>query len=222
MGIHLGDTFPDFEADTTEGKMKFHEWLGDSWGILFSHPADYTPVCTTELGLMAKMALEFEKRKVKVIALSVDSVEDHQGWSKDINAYIGKPTEQKLPFPIIADKHRELAVLLGMLDPEEKNKEGLPLTARAVFVIGPDKKMKLSLLYPATTGRNFDEILRVVDSLQLTACNKVATPVNWKVGGDCMVLPNISTEEAAQLFPKNYSPGKLPSKKNYMRFTPQP
>lgn len=222
MGIHLGDTFPNFEANTTEGKIKFHDWLGDSWGILFSHPADYTPVCTTELGTMAQMAAEFEKRKVKVIALSVDSVYDHECWSKDINAYIEKAPEKKLPFPIISDEKRDLAVQFGMLDPAERNKEGLPLTARAVFVIGPDKKMKLSILYPATTGRNFDEILRVVDSLQLTACKKVATPVNWKVGEDCMVLPNISPEEAAQLFPKGYHTKDLPSGKTYMRFTPQP
>ncbi|XP_051868283.1 peroxiredoxin-6 [Pristis pectinata] len=222
MGINLGDTFPNFEANTTEGKIKFHDWLGDSWGILFSHPADYTPVCTTELGLMAKMIPEFEKRNVKVIALSIDSVQDHQGWSQDINAYIGREPVQKLPFPIIADEKRELAVQLGMLDPAEKSKDASLWTARAVFVVGPDKKMKLSILYPATTGRNFDEILRVIDSLQLTACKKVATPVNWKVGGECMILPNISSEEATQLFPKSFRTEKLPSSKNYMRFTPQP
>ncbi|XP_067893913.1 peroxiredoxin-6 [Heterodontus francisci] len=222
MGINLGDTFPNFEADTTEGRIKFHDWLGDSWGLLCSHPADYTPVCTTELGRMAKMVQEFQKRKVKMIALSVDSVQDHHGWSKDINAYIGESHAEKLPFPIIADEKRELAVQLGMLDPAERNKEGLPLTARAVFVIGPDKKLKLSILYPATTGRNFDEILRVVDSLQLTASKKVATPVDWKAGGDCMVLPNISAEEAEKLFPKGIRTEILPSAKDYMRFTSQP
>ncbi|XP_043555846.1 peroxiredoxin-6 [Chiloscyllium plagiosum] len=222
MGINLGDTFPNFEADTTVGKIRFHEWLGDSWGLLCSHPADYTPVCTTELGRMAKMASEFEKRNVKMIALSVDSVKDHHGWSKDINHYIGEPQVQNLPFPIIADEKRELAVQLGMLDPAEKNSQGLPLTARAVFVIGPDKTLKLSILYPATTGRNFDEILRVIDSLQLTACKKVATPVNWKAGGECMVLPNIPEDEASKLFPKGIRTMDLPSTKAYLRFTPQP
>ncbi|XP_048395419.1 peroxiredoxin-6 [Stegostoma tigrinum] len=222
MGINLGDVFPNFEADTTVGKIKFHEWLGDSWGLLCSHPADYTPVCTTELGRMAKMASEFQKRNVKMIALSVDSVKDHHGWTKDINHYVGDPQVQNLPFPIIADEKRELAVQLGMLDPAEKNKQGLPLTARAVFVIGPDKTLKLSILYPATTGRNFDEILRVIDSLQLTACKKVATPVNWKAGGECMVLPNISDEEASKLFPKGIRTENLPSSKSYLRFTPQP
>ncbi|XP_067846823.1 peroxiredoxin-6 isoform X2 [Heptranchias perlo] len=222
MGINLGDTFPNFEAETTVGKIKFHDWLGDSWGILFSHPADYTPVCTTELGRAAKMAPEFQKRKVKMIALSIDSVQDHHGWSQDINAYIGEPLVQMLPFPIIADEKRELAVQLGMLDPAERNKEGLPLTARAVFVIGPDKTLKLSILYPATTGRNFDEILRVIDSLQLTAYKKVATPVDWKVGAECMVLPNIPEEEANKLFPNGIRTEKLPSSKNYLRYTPQP
>uniref|UniRef100_UPI00398F31FC peroxiredoxin-6 n=1 Tax=Pristiophorus japonicus TaxID=55135 RepID=UPI00398F31FC len=222
MGINLGDTFPNFVADTTEGTIKFHDWLGDSWGILCSHPADYTPVCTTELGCMAKLVPEFQKRKVKMIALSVDSVQDHHGWSQDINAFIEQPPVQKLPFPIIADEKRELAVQLGMIDPAERNKEGLPLTARAVFVIGPDKKLKLSILYPATTGRNFNEILRVIDSLQLTACKKVATPVNWKAGEECMVLPNIPAEEAAKLFPKGIRTEKLPSSKSYLRFTPQP
>ncbi|XP_069793611.1 peroxiredoxin-6 [Narcine bancroftii] len=222
MGINLGDTFPNFEAKTTQGDIKFHDWLGSSWGILFSHPADYTPVCTTELGIMTEMMPEFEKRNVKVIALSVDSIQDHQGWSQDICAYIGKKPVWELPYPIIADEKRELAVQLGMLDPDEKSKDGFPLTARAVFIIGPDKKMKLSILYPATTGRNFDEILRVIDSLQLTACKKVATPGNWKPGESCMILPNITSEEATQLFPKGFATENLPSKKNYMRFTPQP
>ncbi|KAF2983692.1 hypothetical protein EK904_006034, partial [Melospiza melodia maxima] len=151
------------------------------WGILFSHPRDFTPVCTTELGRAAKLAPEFSKRNVKMIALSIDSVQDHLSWCKDINAYNGEQPAEKLPFPIIADKKRELAVQLGMLDPDEQDKDGMPLTARVVFVFGPDKKLKLSILYPATTGRNFDEILRVVDSLQLTAYKKVATPVDWKV-----------------------------------------
>nr|AFK11017.1 putative peroxiredoxin 6 [Callorhinchus milii] len=216
--ILLGQRFPDFEAETTEGTIRFHEWLGSAWGILFSHPADYTPVCTTELGRAAKMSDEFKKRNVKMIALSIDSIEDHIGWSKDINSYNDSKPE-KLPFPIIADKNRDLAVKLGMLDLDEKNKEGLPVTARAVFIIGPDKKLKLSILYPATTGRNFDEILRVIDSLQLTDTKKVATPVNWKQGDMCMVLPSIPMEEATKMFPKGVSTKELPSGKNYMRYT---
>ncbi|XP_063802936.1 peroxiredoxin-6-like isoform X2 [Pseudophryne corroboree] len=179
-GLLLGDCFPDFEADTTIGRIKFHEFLGDDWGVLFSHPRDYTPVCTTELGRAAKLAPEFKKRNVRMIALSIDSVSDHIGWSKDINAYNCEEPTETLPFPIIADPKRDLAVQLGMLDPDEKDNDGMPVTARCVFVIGPDKKMKLSILYPATTGRNFDEILRVVDSLQLTSNHNVATPVDWK------------------------------------------
>ncbi|XP_038630560.1 LOW QUALITY PROTEIN: peroxiredoxin-6-like [Scyliorhinus canicula] len=222
MGINLGGVFPNFEADTTAGRITFHKWLGNSWGILCSHPADYTPVCTTELGRMAKLAPEFQKRNVKIIVLSIDSVQDHRGWTKDINAYIGASSVENLPFPIIADEKREPAVQLGMLDPCERNKEGRPLTARAVFVIGPDKTLKLSILYPATTGRNFDEILRVIDSLQLTACKKVATPVDWKAGGVCMVLPNIFEEDAKKLFPKGLQMKELPSSKKYLRFSPHP
>uniref|UniRef100_A0A3B4A4T6 Peroxiredoxin-6 n=1 Tax=Periophthalmus magnuspinnatus TaxID=409849 RepID=A0A3B4A4T6_9GOBI len=179
-GILLGDVFPNFEADTTIGRIKFHDFLGDSWGILFSHPKDFTPVCTTELACAAKVSDEFKKRGVKMIALSLDSVEDHYKWSKDVMAF-GNAAGSPLPYPIIADEKRELSVQLGMLDPDEMDKDGMPLTARCVFVIGPDKKLKLSILYPATTGRNFDEILRVIDSLQLTAQKKVATPVDWKV-----------------------------------------
>jgi len=215
----LGEIFPDFEAKTTEGTIKFHEWLGDGWGILFSHPADYTPVCTTELGMAAKMAGEFQKRNVKMIALSVDSVDSHNGWIKDIQSEIG--SEARFPYPIIADD-RSLAVKFGMLDPDEKDKTGLPLTARCVFIIGPDKKLKLSILYPATTGRNFDEILRVIDSLQLTADKKVATPVNWKAGGDCMVIPSVKAEDMPKLFPKGVTVKEVPSGKPYLRITPQP
>ncbi|XP_055967123.1 peroxiredoxin-6-like [Sorex fumeus] len=192
------------------------------WGILFSHPRDFTPVCTTELGRAAKLAPEFAKRNVKLIALSIDSVEDHLAWSKDINAYnCDEPTE-KLPFPIIDDKNRELAIQLGMLDPAEKDEKGMPVTARVVFVFGPDKKLKLSILYPATTGRNFDEILRVVASLQLTAEKRVATPVDWKMGDSVMVLPTIPEEEAKKLFPKGVFTKELPSGKKYLRYTPQP
>uniref|UniRef100_A0A7N5JU44 Peroxiredoxin-6 n=1 Tax=Ailuropoda melanoleuca TaxID=9646 RepID=A0A7N5JU44_AILME len=180
-GLLLGDEAPNFEANTTIGRIRFHDFLGDSWGILFSHPRDFTPVCTTELGRAAKLAPEFAKKNVKMIALSVDSVEDHLAWSKDINAYNGQEPTETLPFPIIDDKNRDLAILLGMLDPAEKDEKGMPVTARVVFVFGPDKKLKLSILYPATTGRNFDEILRVITSLQLTAEKRVATPVDWKV-----------------------------------------
>ncbi|XP_073242975.1 peroxiredoxin-6-like [Porites lutea] len=219
--VKLGDKFPNFEADTSQGKIKFHDYIGENWAILFSHPADYTPVCTTELGCVANLASKFEKRGVKLIALSCDGVESHQGWIKDIVDY-SKFGESEFPYPIIADEKRELAILLGMIDPDEKDAQGLPLTARAVFIIGPDKKLKLSLLYPATTGRNFDEILRVVDSLQLTATKKVATPADWKAGGDCMVLPTVKQEDVPKLFPKGVKVTKMPSGKSYMRFTPQP
>nr|XP_056701663.1 peroxiredoxin-6 [Euleptes europaea] len=221
-GLLLGDVAPDFQAETTHGRIRFHEFLGNSWGILFSHPRDFTPVCTTELGRAAKLAPEFAKRNIKMIALSLDDVKDHLSWSKDINAYnCGEPTE-KLPFPIIADSKRELAVQLGMLDPDERDKDGLPLTARVVFVFGPDKKLKLSILYPATTGRNFDEILRVIDSLQLTAAKKVATPVDWKPGDEVMVIPSLSDEEAKKLFPGGVCTKELPSGKKYLRYTSHP
>ncbi|NXD51437.1 PRDX6 protein, partial [Corvus moneduloides] len=231
-GLLLGDEEPNFEADTTQGRIRFHDFLGDSWGILFSHPRDFTPVCTTELGRAAKLAAEFSKRNVKMIALSIDSVQDHLSCQEqehpmalslqDINAYNGEQPAEKLPFPIIADKNRELAVKLGMLDPDELDKDGMPLTARVVFVFGPDKKLKLSILYPATTGRNFDEILRVVDSLQLTAYKKVATPVDWKPGDSVMVVPTLPDEEAKKLFPKGVFTKELPSGKKYLRYTPQP
>ncbi|XP_003430908.2 peroxiredoxin-6 [Ornithorhynchus anatinus] len=221
-GLLLGDEAPNFEAETTYGPIRFHDFLGDSWGILFSHPRDFTPVCTTELGRAAKLAPEFAKRNVKMIALSIDTVQDHLAWCKDINAYNGAEPTEKLPYPIIADAKRELAVKLGMLDPDEVDKDGLPLTARVVFVFGPDKKLKLSILYPATTGRNFDEILRVIDSLQLTACKKVATPVDWKSGDSVMVIPSLPEEEAKKLFPKGVFTKELPSAKRYLRYTPQP
>ncbi|KAJ7334569.1 Peroxiredoxin-6 [Desmophyllum pertusum] len=175
--VNLGDIFPDFNVDTSKGEIHFHTYIKDSWAILFSHPADYTPVCTTELGRVANLVPDFQKRGVKLIALSCDGVESHKGWIKDIKDFSN--FQEEFPYPIIADEGRELAVKLGMIDPDEKDAQGLPLTARAVFIIGPDKKLKLSLLYPATTGRNFDEILRVIDSLQLTATKKVATPADW-------------------------------------------
>ncbi|CAB1414883.1 unnamed protein product [Pleuronectes platessa] len=217
-GLLLGDVFPNFEADTTIGQIKFHDFLGSSWGILFSHPRDFTPVCTTELACAAKVSDEFKKRGVKMIALSIDSVEDHHNWSKDVMAF-NSEAEGALPFPIIADHKRVLSVQLGMLDPDEIDKDGLPLTARCVFVIGPDKKLKLSILYPATTGRNFDELLRVIDSLQLTAQKKVATPVDWKPGQKVMVIPSLSDSEAAALFPNGVTTKELPSGKKYLRYT---
>ena len=195
----LGDKVPNFSAETTQGKIDFHTWIGESWTILFSHPADFTPVCTTELGRVQALSEEFSKRGVKLIALSCDSVESHHGWINDIKAY-NNLTE--FSYPIIADPGRDVAEMYGMMDPDEKDAAGVPLTCRAVFIIGPDKTLKLSLLYPATTGRNFDEILRVVDSLQLTASKKVATPVDWRQGGSCMVVPSVKQEQVAELFPK--------------------
>uniref|UniRef100_A0A9J8C398 Peroxiredoxin-6 n=5 Tax=Cyprininae TaxID=2743694 RepID=A0A9J8C398_CYPCA len=218
-GILLGDVLPNFEAETTIGKIKFHEFLGNSWGILFSHPRDFTPVCTTELARAAKLHEEFKKRDVKMIALSIDSVEDHRKWSEDIMSFNQDKACCAMPFPIIADDKRELSVLLGMLDPDERDKDGMPLTARCVFVVGPDKRLKLSILYPATTGRNFDEILRVIDSLQLTATKKVATPVDWKPGQEVMVIPSLSDEEANKLFPAGFTLKEVPSGKKYIRYT---
>lgn len=218
MGINLGDTLPNFEADTTIGHIKFHEFIEGSWAILFSHPRDYTPVCTTELGRVVQLKDEFTKRGVKLIALSCDGVEDHKGWTKDIQAYCGSK-ETEFPYPIIADPERKVAKSLGMIDPDELDLQGMPLTCRAVFVIGPDKKLKLSILYPATTGRNFAEILRAIDSLQLTARQKVATPVDWKLGDKAMVVPSLSAEDAKKLFP-NLEQVEVPSGKPYLRLTP--
>lgn len=217
--VNLGDVFPNFSADSTIGPMKYHDYIGDGWGIVFSHPADYTPVCTTELGRVAQLTPEFTKRNCKLVAISCDSVEDHKGWIKDIQAY--NNLEGDFPYPIVADEKRELAVGLGMVDPDEKTAAGIPLTCRAVFIVGPDKKLKLSILYPATTGRNFNEVLRVLDSLQLTATKKVATPADWKDGGHCMVIPSISSDQAKTLFP-DHKVHDLPSKKQYLRTTPQP
>merc|ERR1719394_1752841 len=216
--VKLGDTVPNFTAATNHGKIDFHTWIEGSWSILFSHPADYTPVCTTELGRAQAMSGEFAKRGVKMIALSCDEVEAHNGWIGDIKAYNGLT---EFAYPIIADPSREIAMKYSMLDPVAKDNAGMPLTCRAVFVIGPDKKLKLSILYPATTGRNFQEVLRVIDSLQLTATKKVATPVDWQNGDRCMVLPTLSNEEAKKLFP-NMEQRQLPSGKGYLRFTPQP
>ncbi len=207
--IRLGDVAPNFTAKSTEGDINFHEWLGDSWGILFSHPADYTPVCTTELGTVAKYKPEFDKRNVKVVALSVDGIESHHDWIKDIN----ETQETTVNFPIIADEDRKVSELYDMIHPNADTK----LTVRSVFVIGSDKTIKLIITYPASTGRNFDELLRVIDSLQLTAYEKVATPANWQNGDDCVIVPSVSNEEIPELFPKGYK-----EIKPYLRITPQP
>ncbi len=209
MAIRLGDTAPDFTAESSEGTIEFHKWLGDSWGVLFSHPKDYTPVCTTELGRVANLKGEFEKRGVKVLALSVDPVDSHKGWIQDIN----ETQSCTVNYPIIADPERKIATMYDMIHPNALDN----LTVRTVFIIGPDKKVKLSLTYPASTGRNFDEILRVIDSLQLTANYQVATPVDWKHGDDCVVVPAIKTEDIPAKFPKGHKVIKP-----YLRTTPQP
>jgi alkyl hydroperoxide reductase subunit AhpC len=209
MAIRLGDIAPDFEAKTTEGPIKFHDWIGNGWAILFSHPKDFTPVCTTELGAVAKLKPEFQKRNVKVIGLSVDKVEDHTRWAKDIEETQGA----KLNFPLIDDADRKVSDLYDMIHPNAND----TFTVRSVFVIGPDKKVKLTITYPASTGRNFDEILRVIDSLQLTANYQVATPVNWKHGEDVIIVPSLSNEEAKTKFPKGWK-----ELKPYLRVTRQP
>jgi alkyl hydroperoxide reductase subunit AhpC len=209
MSLRLGDIAPDFEANTTQGAIHFHEWLGDSWGLLFSHPADFTPVCTTELGKTALLKGEFEKRNVKVLAVSVDDIDSHHRWIPDIN----EVNNTEVNFPIIADEGRNVALLYDMIHPNASEKA----TVRSVFVIGPDKKIKLTLTYPASTGRNFNEILRVVDSLQLTANYSVATPADWKDGEDVIVVPAVSTEDAQKKFAKG-----LNIVKPYLRYTPQP
>ncbi|XP_002127186.2 peroxiredoxin-6-like [Ciona intestinalis] len=219
MGVNLGQVFPNIDCKTTKGDYKLHDFINESWAILFSHPADYTPVCTTELGTAAQLKPEFDARSVRMIGLSIDSVDSHHGWIKDIQSYAGLKGD--FPYPIIAGT-RQTAADLGMLDPDEVDATGMPLTARCVFIIGPDKKLKLSLLYPATTGRNFNEIIRVIDSLQLTATKKVATPANWKSGEDCMVVPSLSDAEAKTLFPKGFKVTEVPSKKSYIRLTPDP
>jgi len=207
--LKLGDQAPNFDAETSEGKINFYDYLGDSWGILFSHPADYTPVCTTELGTAARYKPEFDKRNVKMIALSVDGVESHKDWIKDIN----ETQDTTVNFPIIADEDRKVADLYDMMHPKAND----TLTVRSVFIIAPDKSIKLMLTYPASTGRNFDELVRVIDSLQLTAYNKVATPANWKNGEDVVISPSVSNEDAKTMFPKGFK-----EIKPYLRLTPQP
>jgi alkyl hydroperoxide reductase subunit AhpC len=209
MAVRLGDTAPDFTAQTTEGEINFHEWLGDSWGVLFSHPKDFTPVCTTELGLVAKLKPEFDKRNVKVIGLSVDSIENHGKWAEDIKETQGTAVN----FPVIGDADKKVSDLYDMIHPNAND----TLTVRSVFIIGPDKKVKLNITYPASTGRNFDEILRVIDSLQLTAKHKVATPGNWKDGDDVIIGSAVTDEEAKDLFPGGWT-----TVKPYLRTLPQP
>jgi alkyl hydroperoxide reductase subunit AhpC len=218
MTLQLGDTAPDFEADTTQGRIRFHEWLGDSWAVIFSHPKDFTPVCTTELGYMAKIQPEFDKRGVKIIGLSVDPVELHKKWIEDI-----KDTQGALPtYPMIGDPNLEIAKLYGMLPAStggtsEGRTPADNQTVRNVFIVGPDKKIKLILVYPMTTGRNFDEVLRVIDSMQLTAKHRVATPVNWKSGDDVIIGGSVSDEEAKTIYPDGWK-----SPKPYIRIVPQP
>jgi alkyl hydroperoxide reductase subunit AhpC len=209
MAIRLGDVAPDFTADTTQGSISFHDWLGDSWGVLFSHPKDFTPVCTTELGYVAKIKPEFDKRNVKVIGLSVDPVDSHVKWESDIEETQGTAVN----FPMIGDADRNVSNLYDMIHPNAND----TLTVRSVFVIGPDKKVKLTITYPASTGRNFDEILRVIDSLQLTAKFSVATPVNWKDGQDVIIGAAVSDEDAKKKFPNGWT-----AVKPYLRVVPQP
>ncbi len=209
MALRLGDEAPNFTAETTAGTIHFHEWLGKGWGILFSHPKDFTPVCTTELGAVAKIFDAFTKRNVKVLAISVDPMDSHKGWINDIN----ETQRCTVGYPIIADPERKVATLYDMIHPNALDN----MTVRSVFVIGPDKKIKLTLTYPAATGRNFDEILRVVDSLQLTANHQVATPANWKDGEDCIIVPAVKDEEIPSKFPKGHR-----AVKPYLRYTPQP
>lgn len=209
MTLRLGDIVPDFSQDSTHGTINFHEWIGDSWAVLFSHPKDFTPVCTTELGEVAKLKPAFDQRNVKVIALSVDDTQSHQGWIGDIE----ETQNTTMNFPILADPDRKVSDLYDMIHPNANN----TLTVRSVFIIDPSKKLRLTLTYPASTGRNFDEILRVIDSLQLTDNYSVATPANWQDGGDCVVVPSIPTEEARVKFPKGVN-----EVKPYLRMTPQP
>ncbi|XP_076278789.1 peroxiredoxin 6a [Lasioglossum baleicum] len=217
--VLLGETFPNFDAETQNGPINFHDWLDNSWGILFSHPNDFTPVCTTELARVAKLMPEFKKLGVKVIGLSCNSVKSHRKWIEDIKSY--GEINGEFPYPIIEDESRKLASSLGMLDPAEVDGYGIPMSARAVFIIDPAKKMRLSILYPATTGRNFDEILRVIESLQLTEKYKVATPADWKKGQDVMIQPTVSEDEAKTLY-DNIKTLTLPSGKTYLRIVPQP
>ncbi|XAR49744.1 Peroxiredoxin [Bertholletia excelsa] len=214
-GLTIGDTLPDLQVESTHGKIRLHDYVGDGWVILFSHPGDFTPVCTIELGLMAAYADKFAERGVKLLGLSCDDVPSHKDWIKDIEAYNnGHPVK----YPIIADPRRELIKQLNMVDPE-KDSEGNQTPSRALHIVGPDNKIRLSFLYPATTGRNMDEVVRVVDSLQMAAKHKVATPANWKQGEPVVISPSVSNEQAEEVFPQGYKTVDLPSGKDYLRFT---
>jgi alkyl hydroperoxide reductase subunit AhpC len=217
MSLRIGDEAPNFSAETTEGTIDFHEWIGDGWAVLFSHPKDFTPVCTTELGYMARLAPEFKKRNVKILGLSIDPVADHKRWAKDIEETQGTAPN----YPLIGDQELTVAKLYDMIHPNatgEKPRTAVDnATIRSVFVVGPDKKIKLQLTYPMSTGRNFDEILRVIDSMQLTARHKVATPVNWKPGEDVIIAPSVSDEDAKKVYPDGWK-----AQRPYLRYVPQP
>eukprot|EP00042_Codosiga_hollandica_P018892 m.56998 g.56998 ORF g.56998 m.56998 type:complete len:263 (+) comp48986_c0_seq1:55-843(+) len=224
--LKLGDTFPNYDVETTHGSFKIHDFFGEKWGLLCSHPQDFTPVCTTELAMLTNIIPEFEKRNVKLIAISCNDVATHRQWAADILSIAGKPSSDgdaaAFPYPIIADPTRKIVTQLGMLDPVLMEAPGLPFPARCVFLIGPDKTLKFSILYPATTGRNFVEVLRAIDSVQLTQYHKVATPVNWTQGEPCIVVPAVKNEDLPTLFPKGVKITALPSGKQYLRYTPQP
>ncbi|KAF8020051.1 hypothetical protein BT93_G0676 [Corymbia citriodora subsp. variegata] len=215
-GLTLGDTVPDLAVETTHGKMKLHDYIGDAWTILFSHPGDFTPVCTTELGKMAAYAPEFERRGVKLLGLSCDDVGSHKAWIKDIEAFT---PGAKVTYPIIADPNREIMKELNMVEPEEKDASGKQVPSRALHIVGPDKKIKLSFLYPASTGRNMEEVVRVLDSLQRAMKHKIATPCDWKPGEAVVISPSVSNEQAKEMFPQGFKTADLPSKKDYLRFT---
>ncbi|XP_078436136.1 1-cysteine peroxiredoxin 1 [Wolffia australiana] len=215
-GLTIGDTIPNLDVETTHGRFRIHDYINGGWAIIFSHPGDFTPVCTTELGKMAEYAEEFNKRGVKLLGLSCDDLQSHHDWIKDIEAFT---PGCKVGYPIIADPTRELLKELNMVDPEEKDSSGAHLPSRALHIVSPDKKVKLSFLYPATTGRNMDEVLRVLESLQKSAARPVATPVNWKPGEPVVISPSVSDDDAHKLFPQGYQTADLPSKKGYLRFT---
>ncbi|GER51751.1 1-Cys peroxiredoxin [Striga asiatica] len=215
-GLTIGDTLPDLEVDTTHGKIKLHDYVADSFTIIFSHPGDFTPVCTTELGMMAAYADKFAERGVKLLGLSCDDVESHNTWIQDIEAY---NKGAKVTYPIAADPNRHIIEQLNMVDPDEKDSSGGHVPSRALHIVGPDKKIKLSFLYPASTGRNMDEVVRVLDSLQRACKHKIATPANWKPGDKVVISPSVSSDEAKSMFPQGYESADLPSKKDYLRFT---
>ncbi|KAJ0978688.1 hypothetical protein J5N97_014162 [Dioscorea zingiberensis] len=215
-GLTIGDTIPDLEVETTHGHLRLHDFIDDSWAIIFSHPGDFTPVCTTELGKIAEYADEFNRRGIKLLGLSCDDLRSHKEWIKDIEAFT---PACRVTYPIIADPNREVIKQLNMVDPDEKDTNGNSVPSRALHIVGPDKRVKLSFLYPASTGRNMEEVLRVVESLQAAAKHKVATPVNWKPGDKVVISPSVSNEEAKKLFPQGYQTADLPSKKDYLRFT---